>query len=348
MFEVTHEELNSLMSQCYKTKTPMFVWGATGIGKSRVAKDFSKANKLEFIDVRLSQLDPSDLRGLPTFKDDKTKWSPPNWLPEKGNGILFLDEVNLAPPSMQASAYELVLDRKIGDYKLPDGWVVFAAGNRLEDKAHTFEIPAPLCNRFAHIELKIPKVNPDKIDEGWTGWAMKNNIDMRIINFLTKHTSMLFKFDSSLKDKAFPTPRSYEMLSVLMRDIDSDNLPLIQMLASSTIGQGTAVEFSAFLKFGRGINLTEIFANPNKVKELKDVDMKYALVNELTNYYQNRKDNKSFVSKIPPILENLEPEFSIRLLMMCLSIGGQNFTKALVNEKGSDKVITKYAKYLYV
>ena len=164
---INHKQMERLIKLAYQRKQPIYVWGATGIGKSmtikRVAKEIAKDMGLNYnediskineegnfsvVDIRISQLDPSDLRGLPKIDNGNTKWLPPNWLPRAGKGIIFFDELNLAPPSIQASAYQLILDRRLGEYILPEGWIIISAGNRLEDRANVFELPAPLKNRF--------------------------------------------------------------------------------------------------------------------------------------------------------------------------------------------------------
>ena len=154
--EVNHNELKALVKLYFKAKRALFCWGATGIGKSQTVKqagheiaetlkltyteDISKINDDEHfvvIDIRLAQCDPSDLRGIPIYDKEKTAtvWLPPEMFPRSGKGIIFFDELNLAPPLVQASAYQLILDRRLGTYCVPDGFLVIAAGNRLEDRA---------------------------------------------------------------------------------------------------------------------------------------------------------------------------------------------------------------------
>mgnify|MGYP000506833492 FL=1 len=161
----------------------IMIWGAPGIGKSSIVQSLAIKLNLQFIDLRLSQLAPTDLRGLPvpihsSDKDDGTvKWYKPEFLPQSGRGILFLDEINMAPPAMQGVAQQLILDRKIGNYKVPEGWFVFAAGNRKEDKASVFDMPAPLSNRFLHLFVET---NFDC----FKAYSFEKNICEEIISFL--------------------------------------------------------------------------------------------------------------------------------------------------------------------
>ena len=117
----------------HKLQNSLMIWGAPGIGKSSIVQSIADKNNLTLIDLRISQLAPTDLRGIPVPSDDSASWLPPDFLPTSGKGILFLDEINMAPPAVQGIAQQLILDRKVGSYKVPDGWFIWSAGNRKED-----------------------------------------------------------------------------------------------------------------------------------------------------------------------------------------------------------------------
>jgi MoxR-like ATPase len=151
-----------LLAQIQK---PAFVWGPPGVGKSQVVAQVAALLGIRLIDIRAVLLDPVDLRGLPTVEQGRAAWAIPAFLPEDGAGILFLDELNAAPPLVQAACYQLVLDRALGEYRLPDGWAVFAAGNREGDRAVTSRMSSALANRFVHLVFE-----PDLDD--WSQWAM--------------------------------------------------------------------------------------------------------------------------------------------------------------------------------
>jgi MoxR-like ATPase len=205
------------------------IWGAPGIGKSSIVGQLAKENGLEFVDVRLSQLAPTDLRGLPVAEAGISKWYPPEFLPRQGKGILFLDEINMAPPAMQGMAQQLILDRRVGSYVVPDGWFVWAAGNRKEDRAAVFDMPAPLANRFLHLE-----VLPDF--ESFKAFALETNVHEQIIAFLSFRSTLLHKLDP--QQPAWCSPRSWVMASAL-HYAGLDIAP--------AIGTGAAAEFAAFL-----------------------------------------------------------------------------------------------------
>jgi len=338
---INHQELKEVIKRSYDTKVSLFIWGTFGIGKSDSVRQVAEDLKLDLIDVRVSQLEPSDLRGLPKINGDSetTKWLIPNWLPNNkdSKGILFFDELNLAVPSIQASCYQLILDRKIGDYKLPDGWVVVSAGNRIEDKGNIFEMPVPLANRFIHIELKIPEV------ERWCDWAFENKVDNRIISFLNFKPSRLFSYDSKSKDKSIATPRSWVFCSKLINEIDE--LGKLEILSSSAVGEGTAIEFVSFLKLNRKINIKDILDNPKKAKEIEEIDLKYALLSEASEYYRKNKKPET-LKKILNVCEYVEPEFSVLMLRMVKAVDNEYFKKEIIKLKEFEKMSENYGKFL--
>jgi AAA domain (dynein-related subfamily) len=233
---VTPEGLAGFLSQMVTNhvRHAVMIWGPPGVGKSSIVSRVASVTDMAVIDVRLSQLAPTDLRGLPVPADGVSRWFPPEFLPTSGNGILFLDELNMAAPTMQGVAQQLILDRRVGSYTLPDGWFVWAAGNRKEDRASVFEMPAPLANRFVHVE-----VEPDL--ESFRKWAMTPSasgvvpIDERITSFLAFRPQLLHSIDA--KRPAWPSPRSWEMASSLLRA----GLPI-----APAVGEGAASEFEGF------------------------------------------------------------------------------------------------------
>jgi hypothetical protein len=206
----------------------VMIWGPAGVGKSSIVAQCAAANHLDFIDVRLSQLAPTDLRGLPVPDGNVSRWLPPEFLPTSGRGVLFLDELNMAPPTMQGVAQQLILDRKVGSYRLPDGWFVWAAGNRKEDRASVFEMPGPLANRFLHLDVEA--------DLGsFTAFGLANGLDERLAAFLSFRPQLLHAMD--VRRPAWPSPRSWMMASRLLA-AGLDIAP--------AVGDAAAGEFDAF------------------------------------------------------------------------------------------------------
>lgn len=221
-----------------------YLWGPPGLGKSSLIRQLAQELKWDLIDLRLSQINPVDLRGLPVVdrKKELAKWLKPDFLPRENGkpGILFLDELNLAAPSIQAASYELILDRRVGNYKFPSSWKIIAAGNREHEASNVFKLSAPLANRFIHFEIQ-----PDL--DSWNEWALDNSIDMRIVKFLTARPRFLYSKPHD-GQKSFPSPRSWEFTSSLIRDIEEPIL--LERLTASAIGDSVAKEFISTLVNG--------------------------------------------------------------------------------------------------
>jgi hypothetical protein len=201
-------EISSSLQLLSRIQKPAFLWGPPGAGKSQVVAQVAAALSIRLIDIRAVLLDPVDLRGLPTVEHGKAAWAIPAFLPEDGAGILFLDELNAAPPLVQAACYQLVLDRALGDYRLPDGWTVFAAGNREGDRAVTSRMSSALANRFVHLPFE-----PDLDD--WSCWAMgPGDLRPEVVAFLRWRPELLHRFDPA--EKAFPSPRAWASVSHIL------------------------------------------------------------------------------------------------------------------------------------
>jgi len=224
--------------------TPVMLWGPPGIGKSRIVARIAAAHDVPLVDIRLSQMEPTDLRGIPFRNGARVEWSVPALLPETNRhgtrGILFLDEITSAPATVTAAAYQLILDRRLGEYVLPEGWTVFAAGNRYGDRGVTYVMPAPLANRFAHYELE------PHLDD-WVAWAQEADVDERIIAFLRFRPDLLFEFDPARNAVAFPSPRSWEFAHRALQKF-ADHPDLLLPALEGCVGPAAAVELNAFIE----------------------------------------------------------------------------------------------------
>ena len=154
---VSPNQAKSSIRRAFKKKRPIFIWGPPGIGKSEIVHQIgSEYKKSLVIDIRLSLWEPTDIKGIPYFDSNQNTmvWAPPAELPDAATAkkydtiILFMDEMNSAPPAVQAAAYQLILNRRVGTYHLPENVVIVAAGNREADKGVVYRMPAPLSNRF--------------------------------------------------------------------------------------------------------------------------------------------------------------------------------------------------------
>ncbi len=251
----------------------LHLWGPPGCGKSRICCQVAQEEKIGFIDTRLSMMDPSDIKGLPFPENDRAKWLAPHEFPRDGRGIWLLDEMNLAPPLVQASAYQLILDRRVGEYLVPDGWYMIAAGNKAEHGANVYKMAAPLRNRFIHADVEIHT-------DDWREWAMKIGIASEVIEFISFMPDKLYRFDPARHDNAFPTPRTWEFVSrILKTDTLSQNLK--EKLIQGTIGEGTAIEFKGYLRVRAEMpDLDEILRGKNLIVK-GGIDTSYALVTGL-------------------------------------------------------------------
>ncbi len=245
-------------------RSSVMIWGAPGIGKSSVVKSIALKRDLRFIDVRLSQLAPTDLRGLPVPEGGITYWAPPEFLPVDGEGILFLDEINMAPPAMQGVAQQLILDRQVGNYKVPDGWYIWSAGNRKEDRVAVFDMPKPLANRFIHL-------NVEASIEDFRLYAFKKQISERIIGFLAFRQALLHNM--SHDEMSWPSPRSWEMAN----DLERAGLNI-----EPAVGISAAAEYYAYLDVTENIPDIEGIASGRKKPAFpEEVSLRYATIMSL-------------------------------------------------------------------
>lgn len=269
-------------------KQPVMLHGSPGVGKSQVVRQVAEARKIRMIDLRLSQLDPVDLRGVPSVSDGVTKWNTPDFLPTdpKSSGILFLDEINSAAQATQAAAYQLVLDRRLGDYELPAGWAMVAAGNRSTDRAIVNQMSTALKNRFTHINYEVN-------NEDWCDWALRSGISTEVLGFIRFRPMLLNEFEERnataeekkriqrLKDaQAFATPRSWEFLSRVIAQKPSADIEYD--LYCGIVGEGCAAEFAGYLKYYRNLpNLDSLLMNPKSAPVPKEPAVLYALATGL-------------------------------------------------------------------
>ena len=267
--------------------TPVMIWGAPGVGKSQLINQVGERHGVSVIDIRLSQMEPSDLRGIPFREKDSVEWAIPSMLPNAKRhgetGILFLDEITSAVPSVSAAAYQLILDRRLGDYQVPDGWAIFAAGNRQGDRGVTYTMPAPLANRFSHFELEL------NLDD-WVAWAYKAGIDERIIAFLRFRPELLFDFDPAHNPVAFPTPRSWEFAHRALQKFINHPMLLLGTL-QACVGDAAGIELKAFIDSLDQMPDLDAILRGEDIKSPKEIDLQYAVASALVGRAIKAKDS---------------------------------------------------------
>ncbi len=325
-------ELYNQLQILIKSDTPVFIHGSPGIGKSYIVNDIAKQNNLGIVDVRLSQLDAVDLRGIPSIQNNQTKWMPPVFLPKDpdAKGILFLDELNSAPLSVQAAIYQLVLDRRIGEYFLPKGYKIVCAGNKIDDKGIVFKLPSPLINRMVHIVLEA-RYDDFKI------WAIKNSIHPFIIGFLGFRPDLLSSSvpATSETNPAFCTPRAWTMLSNILQN--NEDIAKINPIIYGTVGYAAGIEFSSFVKVYK--NLPDIDAILNGLDEtvLDEPSSLYALSAALIEKYNSIDQAKNLFA----YSQKLPVEFGV-MLIKDLIIKDESISEL----EEFDSWLEKYGEYI--
>jgi len=329
-------EAKTLLTMTFKSKRPVFLWGPPGIGKSELVEGIGESGVLgntKVIDMRLALFEPTDLRGypVPNVETGVMQWLPPADLPtqeladEYDTIILFLDELNSAAPSVQAAAYQLILNRRIGQYVLPDNVVIIAAGNRETDKGVAYRMPKPLENRFVHFELRVDF-------EDWMDWAVNNNINPDVVGYLTFAKNDLYNFDPKSSSRGFATPRSWTFVSQMLEESD---LPesLETDLVAGCVGEGTAIKFMAHRKIAGDLpDPSQVLDGKVKKMDTTEVSAMYALATSLCYELKERSMNaekeksmdnfhKSFSNFISFMMDNFETE----MVIMASRVAMQNY-----------------------
>jgi hypothetical protein len=321
-------ELQKYVKHHFRTKRPMMVWGPPGIGKSETFQQITdsyiaEGKKAKLIDARLSLWDPTDLKGYPYYNKETNRmsFSSPDELPTEAEAaeydiiVLFLDELNGAAPATQAAAYQLILNRAIGKYKLPDNVVIAAAGNRETDKGVTYRMPKPLANRFLHYEVRVDF-------QDWFDWAIKNNQHPDVIGYVTTFKDDLYNFDASSAERSFATPRTWAFISDTIEDVEGFNEEEVTDMVAAGIGEGLALKFKAHRQVAAQLpNPTDIL--DGKVKELKtdNISAKYSLTTalcyELKDSFDNKKDE---MTRFDNFLEFVQNNFEAEMVVMACTI----------------------------
>jgi hypothetical protein len=318
----------------------VMLWGAPGIGKSQGVKQLateietSTGKKVAVTDVRLLLFNPIDLRGIPTSNEDKTLavWLKPKifHMDESADviNILFLDEISAAPPSVQAAAYQITLDRVIGEHRLPDNCIVIAAGNRVTDKSVAYAMPKALSNRLCHLEVKD--------DFGsWKEWAIRKGVNEKVIGFLTFRQEYLMRFDTTKDDLAFATPRTWEMVSNILNFVSNDVNSNYALIAGC-VGIGTAVEFRTWCAvYNQLPDIEEIFEG--KCKQVpKSTDVMYAVIASMVSYAKKHSNDMRKIANSIAYAKKLPPDFATILLKDYMAIEPDYKQKLLVVPEFAD------------
>jgi hypothetical protein len=330
-----------------QTRRPVFLWGPPGIGKSDIVKQIGQDAGREVIDVRLALWEPTDIKGIPYYNADKGTmvWAPPSELPmdPESTAIIFLDELNSAPPAVQAAAYQLILNRRVGTYSLPKGVDIVAAGNREGDRGVTYRMPAPLANRFIHLEAKV---DFDDFQE----WAVMNNVHPEVVGYVGFAKQDLYDFDPKSPSKAFATPRSWVFVSDLLWEDDTD-IDTLHNLIAGAVGDGLAVKFMAHRKIaGRLPKAEDILSGKVKDLSIKEVSAMYSLTVSLCYELKDQaeKKSKTFDSQADNFFRYMMDNFPTELVVMGAKTGLTNYNLPLdaTKMKSFDEFHKRFGKYV--
>jgi len=350
---VTSVQARKAILKAFQVKRPIFLWGPPGIGKSEVVADITEEMGGLMIDLRMAQMEPTDIRGIPFFNKDinKMDWAEPIDLPDQDLAsqypiiVLFLDEMNSAPPSVQAAGYQLILNRRVGKYKLPDNVVIVAAGNRDSDKGVTYRMPMPLANRFIHLEMR-PDFN------AWQNWAVNKGIHQDVVGYLSFAKNDMYDFNAKSSSRAFATPRSWVFVSQLLDDNDTDSDTLFNLIAGA-VGEGLAVKFMAHRKVAaRMPNPADILEGKVTTLSVKEISAMYSLTTAMCYELKEANDNKVDMKKFHEMSQNffnfMMENFETELVVMGAKVALKTFKLPIEPSrlKNFDEFHRKYGKYI--
>jgi hypothetical protein len=340
-------EAKAALRKCFKVDRPVFLWGPPGIGKSDIVKQIGEEQGREVIDVRLSLWEPTDIKGIPFYHPElhTMTWAPPAELPSdpESTAILFLDELNSAAPTTQAAAYQLILNRRVGTYRLPKGVSIVAAGNREADKGVTYRMPSPLANRFLHLELK------HSFDD-WQEWAVKNHIHNQVIGYIGFAKQDLYDFDPKSSSRSFATPRSWSFVSDLLGDDDLPESTLTD-LVSGAIGDGLAVKFMAHRKIAKQLPRPEaILSGEVKKLDIKEISAMYSLTISMCYELQTafEKKDKTFNDQADCFFRFMMDNFPTEIVVMGAKVALTQYNLPFDSNKlkSFDEFHAKYGKFI--
>lgn len=347
------DSISSLVANAIENKMPfknlpaVMLWGMPGVGKSQAVRQIAQAVSLKtgklpkVTDVRLLLFNPIDLRGIPVADITKSfaVWLKPKIFDMDPSddvvNFLFLDEITAAPPSVQAAAYQITLDRVIGEHKLPDNCYVICAGNRTTDKSVAYKMPKALANRLCHFVVEIDFTS-------WKKWAEQHDIDYRVVNFLSKRRDLLSSFDASSEDVAFATPRSWEMVSSILTAGNYSNLKKCFPLIAGLVGTGVATEFVAWCETNAYIPDIDSIVNGTASFVPNTTDGVFATVQVMVHYVKTHVTNDRGIENCVEYAKRFSPDVTALFFKHLSTIN-----KNLLLKRSISDWIKSHARYFY-
>jgi hypothetical protein len=348
---LTPSKAKNALQFAMRKKRPIFLWGPPGIGKSDIVAQITAGLTNSYlIDIRLSLWEPTDIKGIPYFdaNEGKMVWGAPAELPDEAMAakydyiVLFLDEMNSAAPAVQAAAYQLILNRRVGQYRLPDNVIIVAAGNREADKGVTYRMPAPLANRFVHLEMAV------NFDD-WFSWAVNNKVHQDVVGYLQFAKADLYDFDPKSASRSFATPRSWSFVSELL-DEQLDEGTTTDLVAGA-VGEGLAIKFMAHRKIAASMpDPSDILAGKVKEMKSKEISAMYSLTVSLCYELKEASDanDKKFDDKVNNFLRFAMDNFDTELVVMGIKLALTQYSLPIDPDAVEcfDEFHDRYGKYI--
>lgn len=316
---ITVGEICEVVKIGYNLKRPVLILSDPGLGKSSVVRKAAaelgvESGGIDFslIDFRGTTVDPVDLRGMPITNAEEalTRWLIPSFFPRSGNGIFFLDEISAAPPMVQSALLQLVLDRRLGDYVMPDGWYCVAAGNLSTNRAGSSKLNTALASRFIRYRAEA---DPQE----WVAWASENGLRPEVTAFIKWKPELLHQFDPS-RDEAFPCPRTWEYASdVLGAGYSSPKLRHASL--AGCVGGSVAAEFCGFLTIFENLKSPETYLK-NPEKEPLPTISQPAVLAALAGALSRFAIKDVYVAPIFTIAKRLPAEFATMLIDQAVAV----------------------------
>lgn len=322
MQTITIPTMKSMISHlAVRKRRPLFFHGPSGVGKSEGIQQAAQEHGGTLVDIRVSQYESIDFRGIPDIQQGTTVWNMPATIPFKGNRkfelgdpakpiFLFFDEANQGDPSVMSVMYQLVNDRRIGEFELMDNVVMLLAGNRAKDRGVVNKFPDPLNNRMTHAEL-VPDV------KAWSAWAAKAGKSPTLIGFLNFRSELLHTHDPDNPQEAFATPRTWSFVN---EDFTDEVLPadVKQASIAGSVGEGPATELGAFVELMDSIvPIEQIMANPTKIPVPERLDTQWAMATHIAGHM-----DKETADVLHEYLKRMDPEMVVMAWTMAIQRDG--------------------------
>ncbi len=312
---------------------PLMIWGAPGIGKSTIIRTVARDMGIGFIDVRLAQREPVDIRGLPVPDGDSVRWLvSADWPRDpQSHGIILFDELTAADRSLQVAAYEFILDRRLGGlYEVPVGWYICAAGNRVEDAAVAMTMSSALANRFLHVELREDA-------ELWARWRLLHDIHPAVIGFIRYRPDLLFHQENENLERGWPTPRSWERVSRMLQTFDNTDKTLLNKIIYGLVGNQAGAEFVAFREIAAEFdNVYELMTDPGKKITIPEKpDRRYAFAAAVVYHLWrgvSEAEEEKLLNGFYRITVKMPGDFATMMMMDAMAGNGKTISESCANK----------------